>query len=76
MKTDFIVKNIFILILKESSMKKPSKKAAYRNLPRFLWKEGEFSPLSDDSKLVYLFLLSHPDLTAIGTLTLSPSELA
>src|SRR5687768_16772220 len=56
-------------------MKKNSK-AAYRRIPRFLWKLDELNQLSDEGKLMILFLLAHPDLTELGTLSASSIELA
>jgi hypothetical protein len=55
---------------------KKTDKAAYRRIPRFLWKLDELNPLSDEAKLMVLFLLAHPDLTELGTLSASSVELA
>lgn len=48
---------------------------SYRKIPIFHWHEGSLRELSDDGKLVFLFLLTHPNLTALGTLRAWPSEL-
>src|SRR5688572_2867563 len=55
---------------------KKTDKTAYRSIPRFLWKLDELNQLSDEAKLMVLFLLAHPDLTELGTLWASPVELA
>ena len=58
------------------NLTKKTVKAAYRSIPRFLWKLDELNQLSDEAKLLYLFLLTHPDLTEVGTLWASKVELA
>jgi hypothetical protein len=40
----------------------------YRKIDPKIWNDEKFRPLSDDSKLVFLFLLTHPHMTALGAM--------
>jgi hypothetical protein len=42
--------------------------AKYRKIDPRIWNDQDFRPLSDSAKLVFLFLLTHPHLTAIGAM--------
>ena len=40
----------------------------YRKIDPRIWNDGKFRTLSDDGKLVFLFLLTHPHMTALGAM--------
>ncbi|MBI9078321.1 MAG: hypothetical protein JEY79_01115 [Pseudodesulfovibrio sp.] len=42
--------------------------AKYRKVSPFIWNDGKFRHLSDNSKLVFFFLLTHPHMTALGAM--------
>ncbi len=42
--------------------------AKYRKVDVQLWNDGKFSSLSDAGKLLFLFILTHPHMTAIGAM--------
>lgn len=48
----------------------------YRKVSSCLWNDAKFLSLPDDSKLVWLFLLTHPHMTSIGAMRASVSGLA
>lgn len=42
--------------------------ARYRKIDTRIWNDERFAQLSDDAKLVFLFLLTHPHLTSLGAM--------
>jgi len=40
--------------------------ARYRKVSILIWNDEKFRKLSDDSKLLFIFLLTHPHMTSIG----------
>lgn len=40
--------------------------ARYRKVDSRIWNDAKFSSLSDDGKLVFLMLLTHPSMTSLG----------
>ena len=40
----------------------------YRKVDPRIWNDQKFSSLSDDGKLVFLFVLTHPHMTALGAM--------
>lgn len=40
----------------------------YRKIDPRIWNDEKFRTLSDDGKLVFLFLLTHPHMTALGAM--------
>ncbi len=48
----------------------------YRKIEARIWNDAKFNKLSDDAKLLFFFLLSHPHLTALGAMRATPSGLA
>src|ERR1700737_3226440 len=50
--------------------------ARYRKNDTRIWNDKKFNGLSDDGKLVFFLLLTHPHLTAIGAMRASLPGLA
>ncbi len=48
----------------------------YRKIDPRIWNDEHFRPLSDSAKLLFLFLLTHPHLTALGAMRATPAGLA
>jgi uncharacterized phage protein (TIGR02220 family) len=48
----------------------------YRKIDPRIWNDEKFRTLSNDGKLVFLFLLSHPHMTALGAMRASIAGLA
>jgi hypothetical protein len=42
--------------------------ARYRKVDPRIWNDAKFRALSDDGKLVFVFLLTHPGMTALGAM--------
>lgn len=50
--------------------------ARYRKIDPRIWNDSKFRGLSDNGKLVFLFLLTHPHMTAVGAMRGSLAGLA
>lgn len=50
--------------------------ARYSKVDRLLWNDTKFRSLSDDAKLVFLFVLLHPHMTSLGAMRASIHGLA
>ena len=50
--------------------------ARYRKIDPRIWNDRKFRDLSDDGKLVFLFVLTHPHMTGLGAMRGHPSGLA
>ena len=50
--------------------------AHYRKVETLIWNDRKFNALSSDGKLVFLFLLTHPNLTVLGAMRSSVMGLA
>src|SRR5262245_45397768 len=50
--------------------------ALFRKIDPRIWNDGKFRSLSDDSRLVFLFILTHPGLTALGAMRATVPGLA
>lgn len=50
--------------------------AKYRKIETRIWNDGKFCDLSDDGKLLFFFLLTHPHLTALGAMRISVAGMA
>ena len=50
--------------------------ARYRKISPSIWNDAKFRSLSDNGKLVFFMLLTHPQTSAIGTLRAYPQGLA
>lgn len=50
--------------------------AKYRKIDPRIWNDAKFMGLSDNGKLVFLFLLTHPHMTALGAMRASVPGLA
>lgn len=50
--------------------------AKYRKISPKIWNDAKFRALSDDAKLVFFMLLTHPLTSALGTLRAYPQGLA
>lgn len=48
----------------------------YRKIPPSLWNDPQFSRFSDDAKLLYLFISTHPNMTMCGAFRATLSGLA
>lgn len=48
----------------------------YRKVDSRIWNDAKFSALSNDGKLVFLFLLTHPHMTSLGAMRASLPGLA
>lgn len=48
----------------------------YRKVDPRIWNDEKFRTLSDNGKLVFLFLLTHPGMTALGAMRATPEGLA
>lgn len=50
--------------------------ARYRKIDTRIWNDERFGRLSDDAKLVFLFLLTHPHMTSLGAMRATAPGLA
>lgn len=50
--------------------------ARYRKIDVRMWNDRKFRELSDNAKLAFILLLTHPDTTQIGTIRIRVSNLA
>jgi len=50
--------------------------ARYRKVSVRIWNDEKFRDLSDDGKLVFLFLITHPHMTSLGAMRATPEGLA
>ena len=50
--------------------------AKYRKIDPRIWNDAKFMSLSDDGKLAFLFLLTHPHMTALGAMRATLAGLA
>jgi uncharacterized phage protein (TIGR02220 family) len=50
--------------------------AQYRKVDSRIWNDERFMRLSDDGKLVFLMLLTHPGMTALGAMRMTAEGLA
>lgn len=50
--------------------------ARYRKIDTRIWNDAKFSALSDDGKLLFFMLLTHPNMTALGAMRGTPEGLA
>jgi hypothetical protein len=50
--------------------------ARYRKVDTRIWNDEKFCALSDDAKLLFFFLLTHPHLTALGAMRISVAGMA
>jgi len=50
--------------------------ARYRKISTVIWNDEKFRNLSDNGKLVFLFLLTHPHMTALGAMRATLAGLA
>lgn len=50
--------------------------ARYRKVDPRIWNDAKFRALSDDGKLVFVFLLTHPGMTALGAMRATCAGLA
>lgn len=48
----------------------------YRKISVAIWADERFRELSDDGKLTFLYLLTHPAMTAVGAMRATPAGLA
>lgn len=48
----------------------------YRKVDSRIWNDANFAALSDDGKLVFLMLLTHPGMTALGAMRATMTGLA
>lgn len=48
----------------------------YRKIESKIWNDAKFNSLSDEAKLLFFFLLTHPHLTALGAMRASINGLA
>lgn len=51
-------------------------KSRYRKISTSIWNDRKFRALSDDGQLAFLFILTHPFMTAVGGMRASLSGLA
>jgi hypothetical protein len=50
--------------------------AHYRKIDVRIWNDAKFSALSNNGKLIFLFLITHPQMTALGAMRATPQGLA
>lgn len=50
--------------------------ARYRKIDVRIWNDEQFAAFSDDGKLAFLFLLTHPNLTSLGAMRATRAGLA
>lgn len=50
--------------------------ARFRKIDPRIWNDAKFMSLSDDAKLIFLFALTHPNLTMLGAMRASVPGLA
>jgi hypothetical protein len=62
--------------LESVEIKRVNTMARYRKIDVRMWNDRKFRELSDNAKLVFILLLTHPDTTQIGTIRTRVSNLA
>lgn len=50
--------------------------ARYRKVDPRIWNDAKFRSMTDNGKLAFLFLLTHPHMTALGAMRATPAGLA
>ena len=50
--------------------------AHYRKIDVRIWNDAKFISLSNSAKLIFLFLITHPQMTALGAMRATPQGLA
>jgi hypothetical protein len=50
--------------------------AHYRKIDVRIWNDAKFIALSNSAKLIFLFLITHPQMTALGAMRATPQGLA
>ncbi|MHB1176526.1 MAG: hypothetical protein ACYCZJ_15525 [Sulfuriferula sp.] len=50
--------------------------AHYRKIDVRIWNDAKFIALSNSGKLIFLFLITHPQMTALGAMRATPQGLA
>jgi hypothetical protein len=50
--------------------------ARYRKIAPRIWNDEKFGELSDDAKLIFFLLLTHPHMTALGAMRATLAGLA
>jgi hypothetical protein len=50
--------------------------AHYRKIDVRVWNDAKFISLSNSAKLIFLFLITHPQMTALGAMRATPQGLA
>jgi hypothetical protein len=50
--------------------------ARYRKIDPRIWNDQKFRELSDDAKIVFFLLLTHPHMTALGAMRATVAGLA
>lgn len=50
--------------------------AHYRKIDVRIWNDAKFISLSNHAKLIFLFLITHPQMTALGAMRATPQGLA
>jgi hypothetical protein len=50
--------------------------ARYRKIAPRIWNDEKFRELSDQAKLIFLLLLTHPHMTPLGVMRATPIGLA
>jgi hypothetical protein len=50
--------------------------ARYRKISVCIWNDEKFNALSDDGQLIFLFILTHPNMTSIGAMRTTIEGLA
>lgn len=48
----------------------------YRKVDTRIWNDAKFRQLTDDGKLVFFMLLTHPNMTSLGAMRATPSGIA
>jgi hypothetical protein len=62
--------------LESVEIKRVNTMARYRKIDVRMWNDRKFRELSDNAKLAFILLLTHPDTTQIGTIRTRVSNLA
>ena len=55
-------------VAESDSTTRGGRMARYRKIDTRIWNDEKFASLSDNGKLVFLFVLTHPHLTALGAM--------
>lgn len=50
--------------------------AHYRKIDVRIWNDAKFNSLSNNARLIFLFLITHPQMTALGAMRTTPQGLA